>query len=157
MITRYQDLELRIYVYIIHFYQVHISEITGFLLLVFNSILMSIISPELLKFLSSILGVGASLLLFLGGIWYVRKQVLDSRKARLELEKAKVESLIKDKELRMMEIDLQSKELDNKIKEKDLELFHLSRLKMETEEEHSITKMQLEIQEMRLEIKKKLK
>lgn len=152
--NKYGDLEVKIWVYLIHFYQIHLSEISGVLLLIFNSILMSLISPEILKELSSVVGLLASILLFIGGIWYVRKQILDAQKAKIELAKANIENQKADKELRMKEIDLISKELDNEIKKKDLELFHLSRQKMEMEEDHAISILQLEIKKIREELKK---
>jgi hypothetical protein len=151
--NKHEDLFLRIYFTCLHFYQVHMSEIVGTSLLFLNSLLITIFNPDILKELSSVVGLLASLLLFIGGIWYVRKQILDAKKAKIDLQRSNIENEIKDKELRMKEIDLISKELDNEIKKKDLELFHLSRQKMEMEEDHAISLLQLEIKEIKDKLK----
>lgn len=112
----------------LHFYNTYMSEIVGGAMLLANLLLAELFSDSVFRLLQNLFGTAASLLLAIGGGWYLSKQVFDSRKAKMDLKKSIVEDKIKEKELCMKELDLIAKE-------KDLDLYEMSRTKMELEEE----------------------
>lgn len=135
---RVNEIGVKLYVTIMPVVSVFVTEITAILFLPIAFILDFVIDVEVIKMLSQFFGMVGGFLVAVGGFWYVKKMILESRKAKYDLIKATIEERKAQSELRIKEIEVQEREIDNKIKAKDLELFELTREKMiaEEDEEH---------------------